>query len=234
MKTIFNVAALAFLVSLSACGPTPQRAVNSTRPLISGTAYEAQQAKHEREREDAAIAAEATQKQIDALRKELDDLKSQQPGTQRQIQTDAEAAATRAAIRKLRDDIAPKARTEQPQPAAPRADPNAKAIDAEVAGILSGEHGKLPPAQKLRGNTSGIVSIKVKNDTAHTLTVSYSGPTSKQSILAARQSETINLAAGPYSVAARVNDPSVIPFAGKDTLSGGDYSNTFYIVTSSN
>ncbi len=31
----------------------------------------------------------------------------------------------------------------------------------------------------------------------------------------------------------RVDDPSVIPFAGKDNLSGGDYSNTFYIVTSS-
>lgn len=230
MKTIPPVAALVFLLGLSACAPTPRRTVTSTRPLVSGTGYEALQAQHEREREDAAIAAEATQKQLNSLRKELDDLKRQQPGTQRQIQTDAEAAATRAAIRKLQEDMAAKSRAAQA--AAPQADPNAKAIDAEVAGILSGEHGKLPPAQKLRGNSSGIVSIRVKNDTTHTLTVLYSGPTSKKSVLAARQSATITLSAGPYTVGARVDDPSVIPFAGTDTLSGGDYSNTFYIVTS--
>ena len=232
MKTSPGAALLLVTILLGACAPTSRETVKISRPLDSGTAAEYQRAKLESERDRAALAAEGTQKQLDSLRKELDDLKRQQSVPQRNIQTDAEALATRGAIRKLQEDMATKSRAAQTQPAPPQADPNAKAIDAEVADILSGEHGQLPPAQKLRGNSSGIVSIQVKNDTAHTLTVLYSGPTSKKSVLAARKSETVTLSAGPYSVAARVDDPSVIAFAGKDTLAGGDYSNTFYIVTS--
>jgi hypothetical protein len=73
----------------------------------------------------------------------------------------------------------------------------------------------------------------VTNDTTHTLTVLYSGPISRKAILAARQSETVTFTAGIYSVAARVDDLSVIPLAGTDTLSGRDYSDKFFIGTSS-
>jgi len=234
MKAPPLVALLAVAVSVTSCAPTERHTVTSTRPAVSGTAYEMLQAKQERERDDAARAAEATQKQIDALRKELDDLKRRETEawvkSMSTPQAPADSLATRAAIRQLQADMAAKARAEK-APAPPAPDPNAKAIDAEVAKIMAGDHSQLPPAQKLSSNNSGVATIKVTNDTAHTLTVLYSGPTSKKSVLSAHQSENVSLTAGNYSVAASVNDPSVIPFAGTDTVSGGHYTNQFYIVT---
>lgn len=222
MKPLILLVALAVVLLLPACAP--QQRVVETRST-SGTAEEYRRAQREADQDRATAAAAATQKRIDDLQREVDALK----------QRDA-AQTSQAALNKMKEDAATAAAhrhaAEASQPPAPSASPNAKAIDAEVAGIMDGKHGDLPPAKKLSGNSSGVASVKIKNDTIHTLTVLYSGPTSQNSVIAPKASKTINLAQGFYKIAAKVDDPAVIPFAGQDTLSGGSYGSTFYIVTS--
>jgi outer membrane protein assembly factor BamE (lipoprotein component of BamABCDE complex) len=119
--------------------------------------------------------------------------------------------------------------TDTPPPA-PAAD--ASDIDAKVTAILQGEHNPLPPAVLVQSEqTAQIAEIAVKNDTQYTLTVLYSGPSSRRVMVVPKGEQTLGLAVGTYRVAATVDSSSVIPYAGSDDYAGGVYDETFYIET---
>lgn len=108
----------------------------------------------------------------------------------------------------------------------------AQQIDQQVATILAGPHGALPPAEIIHADpTAKIAEIHIKNDTGYTLTVLYSGPTSRSVVLAPHAIQRTILGTGSYGVAATVDASDVLPFAGSDDLQGGAYENTFYIET---
>lgn len=106
-------------------------------------------------------------------------------------------------------------------------------IDKEVEAIISGKHGNLPAPQRSDSKNSYTTSvdISIKNDTKYILTVLYSGPSSRRLVISSQDSKSITLTPGSYSIAAKVNDPSVIPFAGSHTLIAGEYNEKFYIKT---
>jgi hypothetical protein len=103
-------------------------------------------------------------------------------------------------------------------------------IDQQVAQILAGQHGTLPPAQPVRLDpTAQSAEIAIKNDTDYILTVLYSGPSSRSVVVSPHGTRSVTLDVGRYAVAARVNAADVLPFAGNDSLQGGEYENSFYI-----
>lgn len=104
-------------------------------------------------------------------------------------------------------------------------------IDLEVAEIMRGEHGELPPASPLSVTGGSTAEVKIENQTTYTLTVRYSGSQSYRFDLAPSASREVSLATGSYKVAATVSSPSVIPYAGNDTLGGGSYGVKFFIQT---
>lgn len=108
-----------------------------------------------------------------------------------------------------------------------------KIVDLEVAAIFRGDHGKLPAMQRTSfGNTySSTTSIEVKNDTGYTLTVRYSGPTSKKIEIPKGSSPSFTLSSGSYRITASVNARNVQNYAGSEDLRGGEYSSKFYIET---
>lgn len=113
------------------------------------------------------------------------------------------------------------------------------------------ETGYLPPPQEVGHiSASGNAVVTISNDTPYTLTLEFEGPTSQTVTVArcdschvysfigpifcpsGRPEGTVTLPPGTYSVTARVDDPSVIPFAGDWTLEGDtEYFHCFYIVT---
>jgi hypothetical protein len=113
------------------------------------------------------------------------------------------------------------------------------------------ETGYLPPPQEVGHiSASGNAVVTISNDTPYTLTLEFQGPTSQTATIArcdschtysfigpifcpsGRPEETVTLLPGTYDVTARVDDPSVIPFAGDWTLEGDtEYFHCFYIVT---
>jgi hypothetical protein len=114
--------------------------------------------------------------------------------------------------------------------AVPASDPDAKQIDAEVSAIMAGQHGQLPPPQQVRTDPQAQTAVvAVKNDTRYTLRVLYSGPTSRRIVLSPGATRQADFGVGMYRVAATVDEPSMVPFAGTHTLKGGLYSSRFYI-----
>jgi hypothetical protein len=113
------------------------------------------------------------------------------------------------------------------------------------------ETGYLPPPQEVGHiSASGNAVVTISNDTPYTLTLEFQGPTSQPVTIArcdschtysfigpifcpsGRPEETVTLLPGTYDVTARVDDPSVIPFAGDWTLEADtEYFHCFYIVT---
>jgi hypothetical protein len=108
-----------------------------------------------------------------------------------------------------------------------------KIVDLEVAAIFRGDHGKLPAMQRTSfGNSySSTTSIEVKNDTKYTLTVRYSGPSSKKIEIPKGGTRSFSLSSGSYRVTASVRAANVQNYAGRESLSGGEYSSKFYIET---
>jgi hypothetical protein len=110
--------------------------------------------------------------------------------------------------------------------------PDARQIDAQVTALLAGEHSPLPRAVQVQADPSSrFAQIATKNDTQYNLTILLSGPTSRSLVLPPHGAQSIVLAVGTYRVAAKVDEPSVLPFAGTDEILGGDYDDTFYIET---
>jgi hypothetical protein len=104
-------------------------------------------------------------------------------------------------------------------------------IDLEVAEILAGKHGKLPPSSPLQRTGGTETQMRIENQTSYSLTLRYSGRQSYRFDLRAGEVRDVILAADTYQVAATVNSANVTPYAGKDTLQGGHASTKFYIET---
>jgi hypothetical protein len=111
-------------------------------------------------------------------------------------------------------------------------DEEARRINAEVDAVFAGRHNPLPAAQQVRADPyARVAQMDIQNDTGLTLTVQYSGPTKLELVLRPHEMKTTSLVIGTYKVAAKVNSPTVWPYAGYDRLAGGQYSNKFYIET---
>jgi outer membrane protein assembly factor BamD (BamD/ComL family) len=106
-----------------------------------------------------------------------------------------------------------------------------KIIDCEVASIMSGHHGYMPPLDRTSYGYGSTSTVEIENATNCTLTILYSGPSSKRLVIPSKQTYSITLSNGNYKVAAKVNCPNVIPFAGNEYLQGGEYSGYYYIET---
>ena len=108
-----------------------------------------------------------------------------------------------------------------------------KIIDIEVSSIMAGKHGEMPAPQRVYSGSlyRTTVDIAITNSTNYTLTVLYSGPTSKKLVISPGYSNSITLSPGLYKVAAKVSASNVRPFAGTNHLDGGSYTSNFYIST---
>ena len=104
-------------------------------------------------------------------------------------------------------------------------------IDLEVAEILSGDHGELPPSSPVQMTGGTEAQMEIENQTSYTLTLRYSGRQSYRFDLAAGATREVKLATDTYKVTATVLSPGVIPYAGTDKVQGGRYSSKFYIET---
>jgi len=106
-----------------------------------------------------------------------------------------------------------------------------KVIDHTVDMIYAGDHGSLPSMDRRYYGQGSTSSITVKNDTQYTLTLLYSGPSSKRLILDPNERRTITLTNGNYRIAASVNTSSVRSYTGEESLYGGGYDVSYYIST---
>lgn len=104
-------------------------------------------------------------------------------------------------------------------------------IDLDVAAVFAGEHGNLPPMEKRHAGGGHSTVVTIHNSTSYTLSLSYSGPSSKRVSISAGRNKTITLSNGEYGIAARVYGGRVTPYAGTEYLSGGSYEVTYYIET---
>jgi hypothetical protein len=100
---------------------------------------------------------------------------------------------------------------------------------------MAGKHGEMPAPQRTYSGSSynTTADISIKNDTKYTLTVLYSGPSSKKIVISPGLSNSKSLSPGYYKVAAKVSNSSVRPFAGTHSLQSGNYNSNFYIQTTS-
>jgi hypothetical protein len=108
----------------------------------------------------------------------------------------------------------------------------ANSVEEEIAAIRAAPHEAMPPAQPAGAALGGQSSMTVKNGTSYSLYVFFAGPISQKLEIAAGQSQTVSLLPGHYEVAAKVSNPSVIPFYGvEDYGANTGYSSHFYIAT---
>ena len=78
----------------------------------------------------------------------------------------------------------------------------------------------------------GKVEYVITNDTPYILTVLLSGPSTRSVNLSPGGTKTLTLDPGNYETAAKVSDPTVIPYYGVDTLiADTEYEVSFYIRT---
>jgi hypothetical protein len=104
-------------------------------------------------------------------------------------------------------------------------------IDLEVKEIAGGEYGEMPPAQ-VQSLGGSYAHVEIKNDTEYELTLRYSGPDSKKLVIPIGETRSIALVPGSYKVGASVNATNVTNFYGLDTMQGGKYSSSFFILGS--
>jgi Bacterial SH3 domain len=140
--------------------------------------------------------------------------------------------------------------TAAPATGAPTGGPS---VDEQIAEINQGQHGELPqPSTVGSVAAGGEAELTILNDTPYVLTVLIGSPNrttvtieqcSTCSTYGAagplfcqeegRPRQTIRIKPGSMKVAARVDNPSVIPFSGEWTLNPDSaYFNCFFIVTS--
>ena len=107
---------------------------------------------------------------------------------------------------------------------------NKKIIDLEVEQIVnSGIYGELPPSQKISQGTGNTNTIHIHSQCDRDITIMYSGAVSKKIELSPYGYQTITLTSGSYKVVATAF--GVTPFYGTETLTGGEYSAEYYIIT---
>lgn len=107
-----------------------------------------------------------------------------------------------------------------------------KIIDLKVAAIGAGSHGSLPSMDKTSWGSGATSTITVDNDTQYTLTLMYSGSSqSKEIKISPRGTKSFTLPNGEYRIAASVSASNVRSFYGREHLTGGTYSASYYIST---
>jgi uncharacterized protein YraI len=125
-------------------------------------------------------------------------------------------------------------------------------VDEQIARIAGEEHGEMSqPGEVGQVAAGGEAEVTVVNDTPYVLTLLIGAPSSKSVTIEAcstckvysmvgpvfcpeegRPKKTLRLKPGSSQVAARVSDPSVVPFLGTWELKADTgYFNCFYIVT---
>jgi hypothetical protein len=111
------------------------------------------------------------------------------------------------------------------------AQPSVLTIREEVEKIMSGKYTPLPPIQTtgVSASGNGMAVFEVKNDTAYTLTVLFSGPTERRLELAPGASISVELLPGSYKLVGRVNAPNVLPSYGEHLFNLGSSGVKFYI-----
>lgn len=102
-------------------------------------------------------------------------------------------------------------------------------INLQIDRDFGGTHGDLPTMEQITRGGS-VATISVSNGTDKTLTVLYSGSDFEELVLSPHSVGNVSLSAGSYRISARVNDYHVTPFAGYQTLTGGNYQTSYYIV----
>jgi hypothetical protein len=128
--------------------------------------------------------------------------------------------------------------------------PANSSVDDEIAAIDAGDHGQLPQPSNVGAVTAGgQVELTILNDTPYVLTVLLGSPNQAAVTVdkcptcstygavgplfcqeEGRPRQTIRIKPGTMKVAARVDNPSVIPFSGQWTLDGDNaYFNCFFI-----
>lgn len=113
-------------------------------------------------------------------------------------------------------------------------DAEKKIIDLEVDRIYSGEHGSLPPLEKVYGSAAKNRThskVEIQNDTPYELTIWYSGLESRKVQIPAKQITSVKLKLGKYRIAASVKAHNVSNYVGNEDLDGSDYSVKYYIET---
>jgi hypothetical protein len=117
-------------------------------------------------------------------------------------------------------------------PAAPPAlDTNS--IQQQIDQIRNGPHEAMPPGRQSKMALGGQSGMRVENGTEYTLSVFFSGPATQKVDLLPGASQVVRLPPGKYEVAARVSDPSVIPYYGEqDYVPNTQILEHFYIAPS--
>jgi predicted nucleic acid-binding Zn-ribbon protein len=126
-------------------------------------------------------------------------------------------------------------------------------VDCEVAKIAVAEHGELPSFESTGTVTAeGNAVVEVRNAAPYVLTILFSGPESKSITLKPHPEAkvyssfitmlpgwypknwtqtTIELEAGTYKIAAKVDDPDVTPWYGEEDFNSDEkYEELFYVV----
>ena len=105
-------------------------------------------------------------------------------------------------------------------------------IDLEVANASIGNYGKLPEMDKVSYGNGPTSVVTVHNGTGYTLTLSYSGnEESKKLVIPMGQNGSVTLKNGQYRIFATVNANNVRGYFGMENLTGGGYSASYYIET---
>jgi outer membrane protein assembly factor BamE (lipoprotein component of BamABCDE complex) len=121
---------------------------------------------------------------------------------------------------------------ESPKPVPLTPETESHQIDSQVEALLSASHSPLPPMILVQADASAsYAEIAVKNDTTRNLTLLFSGPTPRNTVILSNVTLRIVLAVGAYKVAATVDDSSSLPFAGTQEIHGGSYDETFRVGT---
>jgi hypothetical protein len=103
-------------------------------------------------------------------------------------------------------------------------------IDFEVDEIFKGDHGKMPPMEKVGGSANiHRNEVRINNNTDYVLTVRCSGNESQKIVMQPGKSASASLSNGKYKIAASVNSSSVNSFTGSVNLKGAIYESTYYI-----
>ena len=106
-----------------------------------------------------------------------------------------------------------------------------KAVSLRVDFIFGGKHGINPPLEKISNRNSRLSIVRITNSTSYTLTVYYSGAEGKRAILSSFETQDVELKNGIYRIAASVDASDVLPYAGTEDLTGGNYEVEYYIST---
>lgn len=103
-----------------------------------------------------------------------------------------------------------------------------KIISLKVDEIMGDANtGALPSFSQTNYGSSSSSSVTIKNNTGHSLTVRYSGPSVREIVIPRGGSSTTSLTSGYYKIAASAGG---LHYAGRENLSGS-YSSTYYIST---